>query len=311
MAFGTAQNRFVGEASGETLLELRDQFRYGNVWYADATNGSATGDGKTWSSAFSTLTLAVAAASAGDTILARGSFTEAVSVALAGLRIIGADATPQQCIWAGAADAKCLTVTASGVTVENIRFRAPARTSGTPAAIYLSTGATYFRAKKCRFQGTTGAWYGIYTLGDCDNGVLEDCEFVYFNTATYGTAIKSTGATETTGFRIENCVFRSNLNHIVFPMKEGVIRRCLLPAGGLAAAGTYSTTLTVLGIDVHGLASTVGYNQVTQNHLGSLYHQACYYPATGDEWDGNFVTDRTHSTQVDATTGISILPPAA
>jgi len=311
MAFGTAQNRFLGDVSSLDVLQVVDSLFYGNVWFADATNGSATGDGKSWSTAFSTIALAVAAASAGDRIYIRGSFTEAVSIAVAGVRIIGADPSPQQAIWAGAADAKCLTITASGIHLENIRFRAPARTSGTPAAVYLSTGATYVRIKNCRFQGTTGAYYGIYTLGDCDNGVIEDSEFCYFNTATYGTAIKSTGASETTGFEIKNCKFRSNLNHIVFPMKEGVIRGNLLPAGGYAAAGTYSTTLTVLGIDVHGLASTVGYNQITQNHLGSLYHQACYYGATGDEWDGNFCTDRTHSTQVDATTGLSILAPAA
>ena len=83
----------------------------------------------------------------------------------------------------------------------------------------------------------------------------------------------------------------------------------ILPAGGLAAAGTYSATLTVLGIDVHGAAQ--GYNIVTQNMLGSLYHQACYYGGTADEWSGNFCVDRSHGTQVDATTGLSILAPAA
>lgn len=40
----------------------------GRAWYVDGTNGSTTGDGLTWETAFSTITLAEAAASKNDVI---------------------------------------------------------------------------------------------------------------------------------------------------------------------------------------------------------------------------------------------------
>lgn len=312
MSFGATVNQNYQATSYADTMTMRGIQASGKVYFVDSANGSASNSGLLgWADALATITAAAALAVAGDTILISGSFTEAVSIAVAGVRIIGVGTGPNMATWTGAADAKCLTLTAANCLVENIRFRPPAYTAGVPAAIYLSTGSTYTVIRGCRFQGKADSWYGIYTLGDCDNSTVEDCEFCYMNTATYGTAIKSTGASETTGFTIRRCKFRSNLNHIVFPMKEGTIVGNLLAAGGLAAAGTYSATLTVLGIDVHGLASTVGYNQIHENQLGSLYHQACYYGATGDDWNHNFVTDRTHGTQVDATTGLSILAPAA
>lgn len=296
-----------GGAASRPLTDFVLGECYGKKWYADSTV-SASGSGKSWRHAFKTITEAVAAMAAGDVLFMHGSFTEAVSCALAGAWFIGAGPTPYAARWTGAADAKCLTITAAGVHVEGIRFTPPAYSSGIPAAIYLN-GGTYANITKCRFQGTTGSWYGIYTTGDCDNTKIVDNEFLYMNTATYGTAIKSSGTADISGMQILNNRFQSNLNHIVAPMKLSTIKGNELPAGGLAAAGTYSATLTVLGIDIHGAAS--GYNVVTQNHLGSLYHQACYYAGTGDSWNGNYCKDRTHSTQVDATTGLSILAPAA
>lgn len=278
----------------------------GNFWYVDSAV-TASGNCKSLAYACKTITEAEALASAGDTIYIKGSFSEAVTVDLAGVRIVGIGSTPHRAQWTCAADAKCLTITAADVTVENIRFAPPAYSAGIPAAIYLN-GATYAVIKNNRFQGKTGSWYAIYTTGDCDNTKILDNQFYYMNTATYGTAIKSSGASDISGMVIDGNEFQSNLNHIVAPMKLSRITNNVLPGGGLAAAGTYSATLTVLGIDVHGAAS--GYNVITQNQLGSLYHQACYYAGTGDEWNGNFVKDRTHSTQVDATTGISILAPA-
>lgn len=281
----------------------------GDVFYVDSVNGSDTGNlGKSWDDAFATITKAVSCMGAGDTCLIKGSFTEAVTLAYAGMSIIGADNGPYGARWTGAADAKCVSITAANCYIANIRFQPPAYSAGIPCAIYLA-GGTYCTIERCRFQGKTGSWYAIYTNGDCDNTVIQDNEFVYMNTSTYGTAIKSSGAADITGMRILRNRFNSNLNHIVAPMKSSSIIGNELPGGGLAANGSYSATLTVLGIDVHGAAS--GYNVITQNHLGSLYHQACYYAGTGDEWNGNYVKDRTHTTQVDATTGISILAPAA
>jgi hypothetical protein len=280
----------------------------GDVYYADSANGSSAYNGKSWATAKATIAQAAALCSAGDTVMISGSFTEAVSCALAGVSFIGGGTNPNAAIWTGAADAKCLSITAANCTVKNIKFRPPAYSAGIPAAIYLA-GASYTTIENCRFQGKTASWYAIYTTGDCDNTKILNNEFLYMNTATYGTAIKSAGTADISGMVIKGNIFQSNLNHIVAPMKQSFITDNDLPAGGLAAAGTYSGTLTVLGIDVHGAAS--GYNVVTRNQLGSLYHQACYYGGTGDEWNGNLCKDRTHTTEVDATTGLSILAPAA
>lgn len=301
------RRKYLNKISDTAKFTAESSDVLGHTYYVDATNGVDGQDGLTWATALQTIDAAVDKAVAWDTIYLIGSFSEAVSVAVAGLRIIGVGNHANQTTWTGDADAKCLTITAANCLVENIKFRPPAYSAGIPAGVYLN-GAAYTTIRKCRFQGKTGSWYGIYTTGDCDNTIIEQNEFYYMNTATYGTAIKSAGTADISGMIIRDNIFQSNLNHIVAPMKQSTIIRNILPAGGLAAAGTYSATLTVLGIDIHGAAS--GYNVVTQNHLGSLYHQACYYAGTGDEWNGNYCKDRTHSTQVDATTGISILAPA-
>jgi hypothetical protein len=279
----------------------------GQNYFVDSVSGSDTNSGK-FGSPLATIAAAITLAVAHDNIFIKGVFSEAVTLAVANVSIIGVGNGPYQARWTGAADAKCLTITANSCLVQNIRFQPPAYSAGIPCALYLN-GATYTVIKENRFQGKTGSWYAIYTTGDCDNTEILDNDFLYMNTATYGTAIKSAGTADISGMIIQGNKFQSNLNHIVAPMKTSMIIGNILPAGGLAAAGTYSATLTVLGIDIHGAAS--GYNVVTQNHLGSLYHQACYYGGTGDEWSGNFCKDRSHGTQVDATTGLSILAPAA
>jgi hypothetical protein len=296
-----------GRKSSRLLSDFQLYQQYGNDWFCDSSV-TTSGSGKSWAKAFKTITEAEAAASAGDRIFIYGSFSEAVTSDLAGISYIGAGTGPYQARWTGAADAKCLSLTGVGNRVSNIRFQPPAYSAGIPCAVYIA-GGTYSIIDNCRFQGKTASWYAIYTTGDCDNTRIINNEFLYMNTATYGTAIKSSGAADISGMIIEGNKFQSNLNHIVAPMKQSTIMGNILPAGGLAAAGTYSATLTVLGIDVHGAAQ--GYNIVTQNMLGSLYHQACYYGGTADEWSGNFCVDRSHGTQVDATTGLSILAPAA
>jgi hypothetical protein len=286
--------------------------RYGNVWHVNSAKTNS-GNGKTWNKAFKTITEGYAAASAGDTILITGSFTAeaAINCAKAGVRFVGAGSTSNMALWTSAADAKSLTISAADVLVENIRFRPPAYSAGVPAAIYLTTGANQFTLRGCRFQGKAASWYAVLTDGSGANVRIEGNEFFYMNTATYGTAIMGTGyaASEPSGWMVVNNLFHSNINHIVCRMRQSFIIGNYFGAGGLAADASNSATLTVLGVDIHG--AVAGNNVVTQNFMGSLYHQACYYGGTDDSWAGNFCTDRSHATQVDATTGISILAPAA
>jgi hypothetical protein len=250
-------------------------------------------------------------AEAGDTILCEGSFSEAVTVAVAGLRIIGVGPATQRAIWTGDADAVCLTINAvEGGLVEGFRFRPPAYSSGTPAAISLVTGANYTIVRNCRFQGKTGSYYGIKTTGACDNVQILDNEFKYLNNVTTvnGTAVFGTG--DCSGWVIKGNRFDSNIIDVHVQLRHSFVLDNVFLGGGLAAAGTSSATLTTKVLDISGAAT--GFNVVTGNYIGCLYHADgdLLAPGTSDQWSGNHVKDRTHSTQVDATTGISILVPA-
>jgi hypothetical protein len=285
----------------------------GSIYFVNSAV-TASGAGTSWSTAFKTITEAMAVAVAGDTILIKGSFTAepAVTVSVAGLSLIGVGTTSNQALWTSPADAKSLIINAADCLVQNIRFRPPAYSSGVPAAISLSA-ANQAKIVGCRFQGKTGSYVGILTDGNNSNVHIEDCDFFYLNNVTTvsGTAILGSGYTvgENSGWLVRNCRFHSNINHINCRMRQSFIIGNYFAAGGLAADSSNSATLTVLGVDIHG--ATGGNNVVTQNFMGSLYHQACYYGGTNDDWSGNFVTDRTHATQVDATTGLSKVAPAA
>jgi hypothetical protein len=293
---------------------------YGNVFYVDSVLGSAANRGKSWATAKKTITTALALCSAGDTIVIKGkgsstsattnrsgSFNEAVSCSLNGIKFIGVGPVGNEAIWSAPdTTAPCLTITGTDCLVYGIRFAPPVAN----AAISLS-GAYQTRIENCHFQGKTGSYYGILTDGNNANVQVINNIFAYINTATYATAIKGSGYSvgENSGWIVQGNTFQSNLNHIVCRMRQSFIINNFFAAGGLAANNADSATLTVLGIDLHG--ATGGCNIVTGNFLGSLYHQACYYGGTDDSWSGNFCTDRSHATPyVDATTGISITAPA-
>lgn len=282
-----------------------------DIIFVDSVNGSNGNDGHDRRRAKATIAAAVAVAEAGDTILCEGSFSEAVTVAVAGLRIIGVGPSTQRAIWTGAADAVCLTINAvEGCLVEGFRFRPPAYTSGTPAAISLVTGSNYTVIRNCRFQGKTGSYYGIKTTGACDNVQILDNEFKYLNNVTTvnGTAVFGTG--DCSGWLVQGNRFDSNIINFHVQLRHSMILDNIFFGGGLAAAGTVSATLTTKILDIGGAAT--GYNVVTRNYMGGLYHADgdLYLAGTGDEWAGNMTADRTHDTQADDPTGITELPPA-
>lgn len=266
----------------------------GNRWHVDSTNGSDSDSGKSWGSAKATIAAAVAVASAYDEILIRGSFTEAVTINVAGLRIIGAGTGPKEAQWGAAADAVCATITAAYVELKNIYFKPPARTSGTPAAISLGNGAHWAMIRKCRFQGVATAYYAIKSACSAslsaDNVHIEDCEFFYMNTATYGTAIFGTEADGQafSGWVIRRCVFHSCVNAININARCCVITDCEIAEYGNNSSSALAAVLA-LGIDLSGTASGGG-NVVTRNQLGGTYDATLYKVATGggDQWAGNF-----------------------
>jgi hypothetical protein len=289
---------------------------FGRRLYVDPVSGDDDNNGTAWATAFATMAHALEVCDPYDVIGFAGTIKEdSLTLAQPGVIIQGLGPCPEANVWQQsdtyAASKTLLNVTAVNCAIANVKVRPPAYlASGTPKGIALS-GAWQFKVLGCLFQGRAGSYFGIYSDGNNANVKIKGNRFLYINTATYGIAIGGGGYTvgENSGWEITDNLFHSNLNHIVMRMRQGLIARNYFAAGGLNAAGAMDAALTVLGIDIHGAAG--GCNLVTQNALGSLYHQACYYGGTDDEWYGNFCKDRTHGTQVDATTGISILAPAA
>ncbi len=235
-----------------------------------------------------TIANAAAAAQVGDTIFIAGSFTEAVTVSLAGLRIIGLGTGPKMAIWDAAADAVNLTISANYVQIENIYFRPAAYASGTPAAIQLGN-ANWARIIGCIFQGKTASRLAIYSpVCNSDNVEISDCEFRYMNTSGQGKAIfgVEAGGLSYSGWRIlrnyfTSCVTAIDINGRVCLIKDNVIAEY-----GINAAAAVAAVMT-LGIDLSGTSS--GANCVTQNQLGGTYSSTLYkVGVSGDQWAGNY-----------------------
>jgi hypothetical protein len=265
----------------------------GQPWFVDSVSGLATYDGKAWTQAKATIATAVALASAGDTIFLQGSFSEAVTCSLAGLSFRGIGTGPQATQWTGAADAVCLTLAAERCLVENIKFRPPAYTAGTPAAIVLSN-AGYSIIKGNRFQGKTGSYFGVYSpVCNSDNVQILDNEFIYLNNVTTvnGSAIVgveagglSYSAWKIKGNSFDSCVVAVNINgrvcHVIGNYFSGLT--------GITAAGAVGNVCTTK-LDLSGTSS--GGNRVFGNHFGLTYSHAGGYQeaATGDDWAGNYI----------------------
>lgn len=281
-----------------------------SFWFVDSTNGADTYDGRTWNSAVKTIAKAVAKASAGDVIYIKGSFSEEVTVGstLTGLSIIGLGTGPQEAQWTGDADETCLTINATCVLVEGIKFRPPAYSSGTPAAISIGTGASYSKIRNCRFQGKTGSRYAIYAPATgADNVEISDCEFIYMNNVTTvsGSAIVGlSAAVAYSAWQILRNQFNSCVVCIDLPGRCcHVVGNTLLLAGNKADA-TLGTVMTT-GIHLDGNAS--GCNVVTLNQLGGTYGASLYKVGNGtgaaDQWAGNYNVGMT-------TTGTTVANPA-
>jgi hypothetical protein len=174
------------------------------------------------------------------------------------------------------------------VLVENIKFRPPAYTASRDCCgIHLNTTASYATIRKCRFQGKAGSQDAIFAH-PCSNVVIEDNEFIYMNTLTYGTAIKGTATTGLafSAWRILNNVFNSCLIGIDIDARNCEVVGNRIAEYGIPAAGGLASVLT-MGIDLSG--TDTGANIVTGNQLGGTYSATLYVVGTtGDQWAGNF-----------------------
>jgi hypothetical protein len=283
----------------------------GTLYFVDSVSGVAGNDGLGWATALATIAAAVAKAVAGDTILLKGSFSEAVTVAVAGVSILGAGTEPSEATWTLVADPSgaCLTITAASCVVRNIKFRPPAyASSGTPKAISLS-GAHQAEITDCLFQGRAGSHAAIYTDGNNANVLVARNRFLYLNTATSGCAIQGGGYTvgENSGWIVEDNVFHSNVKHIDCRMRQSVIRRNLFGDYGLGPAG--SGIQTTVHCNISG--ATGGWNHVYDNQMEGDYATTAnsYVAGTNDSWYGNKCEDIAETEVVPSE--VSSVVPAA
>lgn len=261
----------------------------GDTWFVDSVNGDDANDGNSWATAFKTITAAVAAAAADDTIFLKGSFTEAVTVSVAGLQLIGVGTGTKQAQWGAAADAVCLTIAAAYVEVRGIYFKPPAYAANRSAAAICLSGANHARIIGNRFQGQIGSQIAIHSpVCDSDNVWILGNEFCYLNTATYGTAILGVeaGGLNYSGWRICDNLFQSCLKAIDVSCRVAEIVGNTIGEYGVNPAGAIAQLLS-LGIDLSGTNS--GGNMVHGNQLGGAYSATLYkVGAAGDQWAGNW-----------------------
>lgn len=300
---------YANEVPRSSLRALNGVFT-GTARFVNSVTGSDGYDGLSADRPYATIAAAVADASAGDTIYLKGTFNEAVTCSLAGLRFIGTGTVPRETSWTAptVAGSFCLKLAAAYCEVANIYFKPVIYTSsGIPSGIYLS-GANWSFIHDCRFQGQTGSYKAIYSpVCDSDNVRIQDCEFMYMNTATHGAGIYGVeaGGLSYSGWNIERCKFNSCITGIDLNMRCGTIKDCEFDYVGIDASGATGNIQTV-GLDVSGTSSTG--NCITGNRFGGTYAVARYVPsAGGDNWMGNYAA----ITVTTAPNGLTVLAPAS
>jgi parallel beta-helix repeat protein len=274
----------IGDICDRNFSELYSALlAFSERWYVDSALGSDTlNDGQSAEKPFKTIQVAVDAASDGDALYMKGTFTEAVTCAKK-LSFINAGATWNSCVWMESeAGDTLLTLTGTNCLISGIRFRVPT-TGGIAIAM---TNADFTRIEDCSFQGRTGSYYGIYIAGS-DQIKIRRNTFSYLNTATYGCAILGHSTTSfPTGAEISENVFHSNLRHIKATMRQSFIHDNLFQEIGLKPDNSALTATVKL--DVYGEVVGSQFNTVTRNMFQGTYSISGGYKAgTNDNWYGN------------------------
>lgn len=279
------------------------------LWFVDKVNGSATNSGTSWDQALTTVTLAYAKCSTGDTIFVRGTgatattYLESIDIILRGIKIIGCSESNNDVVWTGVAAA---AITITGVTdcyIGNIR---PRPASGY-AGISLIGAASYATIEGCRFQGTTGSKYGIVSDGRQSGVKILGNDFRYMNTTScYGIYAPIYGTTaEAASWDIIGNNFHSNTYHLKGNLRYSLIEGNKFSSYGLNAAGAQAAPTKCL--DLTPASGSVGNNQVTKNTFGGAYTTALYVSASATEdWIGNYAA----VTGTTAPYGLTVAIPA-
>lgn len=268
----------------------------GNSWFVNTVSGSDFSDGKSWSTAFATMSAAFAKVASSDRIYFKGNVREQLTTptGIFDVTVIGVGNTPRNsdamtgylsqtsATWKGPAAPTALTplckVVQQGWSFQNILFNAPTDA----AAVQLFRNALADAAERdashasfsdCRF---TGGNTGIEDVGGCYNVHVYDC---FFNNITDGTGraiyCSSTAVANPLSWHIKNCRFINNDNHIVAAASAWCVQY-----------NEFSAVSVTAKINFTGGTAP---NSVFANQLGGTYSIAGGYTSVAtDEWSGNF-----------------------
>lgn len=185
-------------------------YKGANVWFVDKTNVSTAGDGKSWETAFRTLTAALAVAGDYDVIfVGPGFYTEATALTITqtGLKIIGCNSsgkTRGPCALKGPTAAGHIIQIdndVNDVEIGNISFIQDAANYGIRLGSAASGYCWRTHIHNCAFFGDSTGTYAIGVYGatttpsagafpDVAECVVEDCYFYAWTSASlcvYGT----------------------------------------------------------------------------------------------------------------------------
>ena len=284
------------------------QYPFGTNYYVDSVNGAATNSGLSWAQAFSTITLAMTAATALGATTARrggvnvyvapGGYTEDVITPLNTEvpfgKLIAINPTPRQSFGAvylasSTATAACITVRARGWLIEGFELDVGAAGMG----VWLdgstaSSSAQGTEIRNCLFVGQNQGLYGIDVTG---NGApltkIVECGFYGFSsglTAAKCITCTSSGTDQPRFWIIEDCWFGDSDNLIDMNprgFKESEIRNCNFYTNG-ANQNPDEIIDNTGGNDtnVHGC-----------KFPGTYSNAGGYVAGTNDNFVGNMATD--------------------
>ena len=159
----------------------------GNAWYCDAA--ATSGNGKSRSNAFATITEALAIADDNDTIyIAPGDYDEGAALAITqdGLKMKGGgiDNHNSVLILSDTASHHLMTINANMVEIDGVGFT---QTKDTYDAIRIASTVSSYKTwiHNCRFDGYGAGEYAIHTgtTYDSPDLVVENCVFRSWQTA--------------------------------------------------------------------------------------------------------------------------------
>jgi len=159
----------------------------GNVWYVDS-NAVAGGNGNSWSGAFLTVTLAMAAALADDRILIAPLHAENISTAAfiacnkAGVTLIGFGNGRRRPVFTWTATAGTITVTAADVSWQNCVFIGEGIDAVVTMFSVTADGCTF---SNCEFQ--IGKTSFVPLLGITITGAIN--RFQFYDNYVHGKAV--------------------------------------------------------------------------------------------------------------------------